>query len=364
MTNEDSLNNVLNHFKRHGAPKLLIELLEFDMSGAVDFFCSGFEFHIDIETPISTYWCEDINEAFDERIFAFALATGSGSLYALWRHEADTPLEESPVIFLGDEGEVGVIAASFNDFINLLTLDSELYPDREGCFIFTEPSEVEKPSPRHEDFKRWLDAKNISKMTPNEVFSKANISYKVDFFQWFHKYNPDLKSEDFTCHSAIDSLKDEAIKTCSCCRETKAGNYNGPIYSSYDSIASEDLSICFQCIKSGKAHDTLGVTFNAPEDFTEADCKRPDMIEEVCYRTPSYSSWQHPVWLSHCGFPCCYSGETTFNELTECEIQSLMEFNQIDDEYISIIKENPLSVGLHKFTCIVCCKAQILIDLS
>ncbi|WP_225626979.1 SMI1/KNR4 family protein [Streptomyces werraensis] len=45
---------------------------------------------------------------------------GSGGLAALWRARPGRPLAEQPVVFLGSEGECGVVAGNLSDFLWLL----------------------------------------------------------------------------------------------------------------------------------------------------------------------------------------------------------------------------------------------------
>ena len=45
---------------------------------------------------------------------------GTGGLVALWRVRPGRPLAEQPVVFLGSEGERGVVAPSLSDFLWVL----------------------------------------------------------------------------------------------------------------------------------------------------------------------------------------------------------------------------------------------------
>lgn len=45
---------------------------------------------------------------------------GSGGLAALWRVRPGQPLAAQPVVFMGSEGEVGVVAGSLSDFLWVL----------------------------------------------------------------------------------------------------------------------------------------------------------------------------------------------------------------------------------------------------
>jgi hypothetical protein len=89
-------------------------------------------------------------------------------------------------------------------------------------------------------------------------------------------------------------------KQCVCCDQARGYIYTGHVY------AIQDLHecLCPWCIADGSAHDK----FNA--DFTNAasvggygdwDEVPMEVIEEVCFRTPSFTAWQQERWWTHCG---------------------------------------------------------------
>lgn len=45
---------------------------------------------------------------------------GSGGLAAIWTARPDKPLLEQPIVFFGSEGELGVVASCFGDYLWLL----------------------------------------------------------------------------------------------------------------------------------------------------------------------------------------------------------------------------------------------------
>lgn len=55
--------------------------------------------------------------ANDYRVFG---QDGTGGLAAIWTVRTGRPLLEQPIVFFGSEGELGVIASSFNDYLWLL----------------------------------------------------------------------------------------------------------------------------------------------------------------------------------------------------------------------------------------------------
>ncbi|GGP90725.1 SMI1/KNR4 family protein [Streptomyces melanogenes] len=62
---------------------------------------------------------------------------GSGGLAALWCARPGRPLAAQPVVFLGSEGEVGVVAGNLSDFLwcrpgGFGPREAALHPDREA----------------------------------------------------------------------------------------------------------------------------------------------------------------------------------------------------------------------------------------
>jgi hypothetical protein len=93
-------------------------------------------------------------QAFLERVLAFAQANGSGSVYALWRPDDGADLAKAPVMVFGDEGGVRVVMRDIRDLLLLLTLDTEISVDWERADFWRE--EEEEHSPGHDRYLAWL----------------------------------------------------------------------------------------------------------------------------------------------------------------------------------------------------------------
>ncbi|WP_031483958.1 hypothetical protein [Streptomyces bicolor] len=80
---------------------------------------------------------------------------GTGGLAALWRVRQGRPLAEQPVVFLGSEGERGVVAGNLSDFLWVLAggvgplevVDFEQYEGRPNATL-TELAERHATTPR------------------------------------------------------------------------------------------------------------------------------------------------------------------------------------------------------------------------
>src|SRR5262249_35764306 len=58
-------------------------------------------------------------------------------------------------------------------------------------------------------------------------------------------------------------------------------------------------AICPWCIADGSAHRKYDASFSDPAGFPDDVPK--EIVEEVAYRTPGFSSWQQERWLGCCG---------------------------------------------------------------
>jgi hypothetical protein len=95
-------------------------------------------------------WSE--HPEFLSRFIPFAQANHSGSHYALWRCDDRADPATLPVVFVGDEGDLYVIARDLTELFRLLAIDSE--PVSQG---FGDADSVEEHSEGHHEFLTWLD---------------------------------------------------------------------------------------------------------------------------------------------------------------------------------------------------------------
>ncbi|WSP78505.1 SMI1/KNR4 family protein [Streptomyces sp. NBC_01235] len=77
------------------------------------------------------------NHELDGDAFRVFGQDGTGGLAALWCVRPGKPLTEQPVVFLGSEGEVGVVAGNLSDFLWLPAdgfgpMEAVGYPDRDA----------------------------------------------------------------------------------------------------------------------------------------------------------------------------------------------------------------------------------------
>lgn len=115
------------------------------------YFSEGFELHEHGRDAGLHTWSEDPD--FLNSFIPFAQANGSGSDYALWRCDDRTDLATLPVVFVGDDGDLYVIARSLTELFQLLAVDSEPFSDTG----FLAPESTEEHSDGHLAYLTWLD---------------------------------------------------------------------------------------------------------------------------------------------------------------------------------------------------------------
>lgn len=125
-------------------------LKEFDDRIGPVYYSDGFELReYGADAGLHT-WSEDPD--FLSPFIPFAQANGSGSNYALWRCDDRTDLATLPVVFVGDEGDLYVIARNLRELFQLLAIDREPFDD----FGFLGSGEVAEHSDGHHEFLTWL----------------------------------------------------------------------------------------------------------------------------------------------------------------------------------------------------------------
>ncbi|WP_433696848.1 hypothetical protein [Nocardiopsis sp. CA-288880] len=128
-------------------------------------------------------WSE--HPEFLSRFIPFAQANHSGSDYALWRCDDRTDLATLPVVLVGDEGHLYVIARDLRELFRLLAIDSEPVAD----FGFLAPEDVEEHSDGHHEFLTWLK-ENFGLEPPEDLDALWTGRKKTDdrFRAWASRF--------------------------------------------------------------------------------------------------------------------------------------------------------------------------------
>ncbi|TYC18934.1 SMI1/KNR4 family protein [Actinomadura syzygii] len=111
---------------------------ETDLASGCDF-----ELYDSFEAPEKTAWWFRLwtgNETVDGSEFRFFGTTGTGDYVGFWLARSGEPVTRQPIVYLGSEGERGVIARDLDD---LLWLFADGFGPQEA---FTDPSRTTEPS--------------------------------------------------------------------------------------------------------------------------------------------------------------------------------------------------------------------------
>jgi len=177
---------IQNHTEIQSKPILLLELEKFNNRIANgSFFSEGFQLNtISNKTILKTYSEE---KDFLNSIYVFAMADGSGSVYAYWKRSKN--IENNPVVIFGSEGGYHVVAKNTEDLLRILTLDSEPHVDWE-VINYSENIDNNEPSEYINEYCKWLKENyNISKINnASKIIDDAQRMYKKEFEKWMSSY--------------------------------------------------------------------------------------------------------------------------------------------------------------------------------
>lgn len=173
------------NFNGHAMPELLRDLLEFqgtvgDMSYSQAIFLAQ-----DDKSGLAHGWSDD--PTFLRDLIPFAIATGSGSFYALWNNGTDENLSEWPVVLFGDEGGEWIVARNLRELIQISTCDVEPMLYEEVSFYKDEEHENSVAINRYQD---WLMSR--FKIEPIEdplpIVQSAQDQLQASFDAWKKPY--------------------------------------------------------------------------------------------------------------------------------------------------------------------------------
>jgi hypothetical protein len=102
----------------------------------------------------------------DYRIFG---QDGTGGYVAIWRKRPDAGLLEQPIVFFGSEGELGVVAANFSEYLWLLAHGLGPY-EAVAC-----PSDERTPVTAFVDFARWHS--RVDPIKPSSILERARNEF-------------------------------------------------------------------------------------------------------------------------------------------------------------------------------------------
>ncbi len=192
------------------------------------------------------------------------------------------------------------------------------------------------------------------------IFKKkpSNIKYDKENIPNFKYHKDPLNTGAF--------IENKDGKKCSCCNMISKYIYLEPYYSK-----KRISCLCPDCISNGEAHRKFNMEF---QDFESCETvSDKSIIEEVCYRTPGYCSWQQENWLSCCDDLCEFIGCLSWDKIKELKIEKeIIEAIIKNETFIAIgrpIEEliDAINDEIHDlcvFQCLHCKKYKVDINLS
>jgi hypothetical protein len=130
----------------------------------------------------------------------------------------------------------------------------------------------------------------------------------------FFKYHPDPL--------ATGAIERRALQ-CACCGQSRGFVYVQPVYATTDL----DEKLCPWCIADGSAASKFGASFSDEQPLSLAGVAK-EVVEEVCLRTPGYSSWQQEEWLAHCNDACEFHGDASEEDVARASEATKADWRQ------------------------------------
>lgn len=184
----------INAFGTNTLPDTLIALIAFEEQYGGSSYSQHFYLRTDTErTP--GFGQYSLAEEYFNRVLVFANADGTGSQYAFWINQPGCALEEAPIILLGSEGHIQVMAENILALLQLLSFGSETMDGtfRKDLHKFKEPENAVI-------FRNWMKNKlnidpikistvNTSKEV-NDIIKRAIDKYDKSFKNWMQTLPP------------------------------------------------------------------------------------------------------------------------------------------------------------------------------
>jgi uncharacterized protein CbrC (UPF0167 family) len=132
---------------------------------------------------------------------------------------------------------------------------------------------------------------------------------------------------------------------CEACEKARGYLYTGAIYTSHNLER-----VCPWCIADGTAHEKFDAEFTdaaAIGDYGVWERVPWEVVQEVAFRTPGFSSWQQERWFTHCSDAAEFLGPMGRKELENAGLNAIaavkQEFGLQDQEwedYFQVLNRN------------------------
>ncbi len=151
---------------------------------------------------------------------------------------------------------------------------------------------------------------------------------------------------------------------CECCGQARGYRYAPTMYA-----RKRPNCVCPWCIADGSAARKFDGAFVDDYPLVQAGVPAA-VLDEVCFRTPGYASWQQEIWQAHCGDACEFHGDAAESEIKSLNGEVLAAFlsrNGLKAEHWPRLRDNYVPGGdasIFKFVCRECKFPVYGLDLS
>lgn len=174
-------------FGKYQIPETLQQLMDFESKIERAYYSEGFELRVD-DSDKTARWHHSLDKEYFERLMVFAMADHSGSDYAFWVSEVGMSLEEAPIILIGSEGDLVVVAKNIKELLKLLSFGPEICTDK--FYILIEDYEAPENAAI---FRQWM----VNKMNVQPIDqSKVAISKEDDEIMVSEEVDNIMKAAD------------------------------------------------------------------------------------------------------------------------------------------------------------------------
>lgn len=187
-------------FGKYQIPETLNKLIDYEEHYGSEIYSESFYLCTDLDkTPDRGQY--SLDEEYFERLIIFANADGTGARYAFWVNNVDKSLEEAPIIVIGSEGHIQVVAKNIKELLQILSFGPE---GMDGSF-YKDLDDFEEPENAHH-YREWMKRElNLQPIKNIEVEESDEVNVLIDnavkkfgepFKKWMMSLKPQYASFD------------------------------------------------------------------------------------------------------------------------------------------------------------------------
>ncbi len=182
------------NFGNYKIPKTLKKLMAFEEEYGAEEYSESFYLCSDSykDPDMGQY---SLDDEYFERLIEFANADGTGAKYCFWVNETGIELENAPIVVIGSEGHIQIIAKNLKELLQLLsfgpeTMDGQFYRDNEWFEDMEHADTFRKWMNKKLDIKPIKDFMVADSEEVNKIVKNAVESYAEPFKNWMMSLKP------------------------------------------------------------------------------------------------------------------------------------------------------------------------------